>query len=121
MNLESHLMALSAAPGPSGHEAPIREVIRRAWQGLADDFQTDPLGSLTATLPGTGKPPRRRTLVTAHMDEIALMVTHHDGAFVRVTAVGGIDRRVLLSQPVIVHGQRPLPGDRKSTRLNSSH
>lgn len=110
MDLAKHLVGLSEAPGISGHEWPVRETIRAAWEGLADAFEVDRLGTLLATRHGNGETPRRRVLVTAHMDEIGLMVTRVEGAFLRVTNVGGIDRRVLLSQPVVVHGEESLPG-----------
>jgi len=110
MELEKHLIELSNTPGLSGYEAPIRAAIQTAWDGLADDYHVDDLGSLVATRIGGGKTPRRRALITGHMDEIGLMVTHIDGAFLRVTNVGGIDRRILLSQPVTVHADRPIRG-----------
>jgi putative aminopeptidase FrvX len=110
MDLEKHLIELSKAPGVSGYESAVRETIRAAWEGLADEFEVDGLGTLLATLHGSGEPPRHRALVTAHMDEIGLMVTRVEGAFLRVTHVGGIDRRVLLSQPVVVYGEKALPG-----------
>ncbi len=110
MNLEKHLSELSEAAGLSGYEAPVRGVLQTAWAGLADTFAVDGLGTLLATRYGDGPEPRRRVLVTAHMDEIGLMVTRVEGDFLRITTVGGIDRRVVLSQPVIVHGERPLPG-----------
>ncbi|NDJ35857.1 MAG: M42 family metallopeptidase [Chloroflexi bacterium] len=110
MDLQEHLITLSEAPGVSGHEGPIREAIHAAWEGLADDLTVDRLGTLLATRHGTGPDPRPKVLVTAHMDEIGLMVTDIEGDFLRVTSVGGIDKRVLISQPVIVHGQRPLRG-----------
>ena len=110
MDLEKHLGQLSEAPGLSGYEGPIREIVRGTWEELADELTTDALGNLLAIRRGTDDEPRRRILVTAHMDEIGLMVTQIEGSFLRVTKVGGIDRRVLLSQPVIVHGEKPLPG-----------
>lgn len=110
MDLRQHLIELSETPGISGYERPVREVVRAAWEGLVDEITVDGMGTLLATKFGTGEEPRRKMLVSAHMDEIGLMVSHIDGDFLRVTNVGGIDRRVLLSQPVIVHGKRPLPG-----------
>jgi len=49
-------------------------------------------------------------MLAAHMDEIGLRVTGIEKGFLRVTRVGGTDRRVLLGVEVIVHGQRDLPG-----------
>jgi putative aminopeptidase FrvX len=110
MDLEAHLAALSEAPGISGYEGPVREVVRAAWEGLVDDLEADRLGSLIGTRYGSGEEPRPRLLIAAHMDEIGLMVTRIEGAFLRVTRVGGVDRRVLLGQPVIVHGEEAIPG-----------
>src|SRR5574341_807579 len=110
INLEEHLTELSETPGLAGYEHPVRELIERTWEPLADGLRTDAMGNLIATVHGTGAEPRPRILVTAHMDEIGLMVTKIEDGFIRFTNVGGIDVRVLLSQPVIVHGQEPLPG-----------
>jgi endoglucanase len=88
----------------------VRELIERTWQPLVDETRTDPMGNLMTTVHGTGKEPRPRILVTAHMDEIGLMVTAIQDGFIRFTNVGGIDVRVLLSQPVLVHGQELLTG-----------
>ncbi len=110
MNLEKHLTKLCEAPGLSGYEAPVRVIIQREWDKLAQDLTTDNLGNLSALRPGSGKEPRRKVLVTAHMDEIGLMVTQLEGEFLRFTSVAGIDERVLLGQPVIVQGERALPG-----------
>lgn len=110
LDLKAHLTQLSEAIGPSGHEAPVAEVIRAAWAGLVDDFQTDGLGSLIAIKHGSGPEPRRRVMLCAHMDEIGLMVADVCDGFILTTTLGGIDYRSLLMQPVIVHGQRPLQG-----------
>jgi endoglucanase len=45
------------------------------------------------------------------MDAIGLMVTGiAEGGFLRLTAIGGVDARVLPGQPVTVHGLEDLPG-----------
>ena len=44
------------------------------------------------------------------MDEIGMLVRAIDGAFVRVVSLGGVDSRVMMAQPVIVHGTEPLAG-----------
>jgi endoglucanase len=110
MDLQSHLITLSNTPGISGYEGPVREQIVNAWQDLAASPVVDGLGTVLVTLRGNGPDPRPKVLVTAHMDEIGLIVTDVKDGFLRVNSVGGIDRRVLPGQPVIVHGEQALPG-----------
>ncbi len=110
MDLQEHLIALCNAPGVSGYEHPVREQIAAAWEPLADSLSVDALGNLIAAVEGRGPAPRPRILITAHMDEIGLMVTGFQDGFVRFTEVGGIDVRVLPGQPVIIHGTEPTPG-----------
>lgn len=109
-DLKSHLKQLSEIAAPSGHEAPVREAIRAAWTGLVDEFHTDGLGSLIAIRRGTGPEPRRKIMLCAHMDEIGLIASEICGAFIHTEMLGGVDYRVLLNQPVIVHGRRALKG-----------
>ena len=106
-----HLRALVEAHGPPGHEGPIRDLLREAWGPLVETLDQDRLGSLIATKPAT-RPvePRRRIMLAAHMDEIALMVTGVLDGFLTVQRVGGIDPRILPAQPVLVHGRQALPG-----------
>ncbi|NWF71005.1 MAG: M20/M25/M40 family metallo-hydrolase [Chloroflexi bacterium] len=111
-DLKAHLKSLVEAHAPSGHEAPIREIIRAAWQPLCDEMQGDRLGSLIGIKngqPAAGSP-RRKIMLAAHMDEIGLMVRDIVDGFIYVHRVSGIDNRVMLAQPVLVHGKRPLPG-----------
>ncbi len=126
IHLLEHLKTLSSTPGLSAYETPIREAIRQAWQPLVDEIHVDRFGSLWATKAGSARAPRFKAMVAAHMDTIGLMVTKVEGAFLRVTEVGGIDARVLLGQPVLVHASRspePLPalvGSRPPHVLKSS-
>jgi endoglucanase len=118
VNLLEHLLSLVAAPGLPGHEGLARDVVRAAWAPLVDTLAVDPLGSLAATRLGRGPAsktaPRRRALVSAHLDTIGLMVSQVDGDWLRLSALGGVDARVLPGQPVTVHATRgarqELPG-----------
>lgn len=110
MDLIAHLKELSAAPGVSGYENSVRDLIRAAWAPLVSETKIDPLGSLWATKHGSGKAPRPKIMLAAHMDAIGLMVTQVVGEFLRVTSVGGLDARVLPGQLVTVHGRTDLPG-----------
>jgi endoglucanase len=111
LDLLAHLRELCLAPGLSGYENPVRDLLRQAWSPLTDELKTDALGSLWATQSGTGKQPRPRLMLAAHMDAIGLMVTQVVGEFLRVTEIGGIDARVMPGQLVTVHAAGgDLPG-----------
>lgn len=111
LDLKNHLKTLVETHAPSGHEAPIREVIREAWRGLTDAQEQDKLGSLIG-IKRASQPlnPPRRIMLAAHMDEIGMMVREIVDGFIYVHRISGVDNRVMLAQPVMVHGKRPLPG-----------
>ncbi len=118
MDLFAQLQTLTETPGPSGYETAIAGAVRDLWQPYVDSVEVDRVGSLVALKRGAGPEPRRRVMIAAHMDEIGLMVTqlvaypdNDSGAgFLRVTGVGGVDRRHLYGQLVTVHGKERLPG-----------
>lgn len=110
-DVKAHLRALVEAHGPPGHEGAVRELLREEWLPLTDALEQDRLGSLIGIKRATHPiNPARRIMLAAHMDEIALMVSGVIDGFLLVQRVGGIDARVMLAQPVLVHGRRPLPG-----------
>ncbi len=110
-NPKDHLKKLVEAHAPSGYEAPIADILREDWAGLVDAFDSDRLGSLIgikrATRPSQ---PTRKIMLAAHMDEIGLMVRQIEDGFIYLHSINGIDSRVMLAQPVLVHGRRALPG-----------
>lgn len=110
MELTAFLKQLSEACGVSGYEGGIGDLVRKQISPWADDIRTDSMGNLIALRRGTGPEPRRRIMLAGHMDEIGLMVTQIEGAFLRFTQVGGFDVRTLPGQEVTVHGRRPLHG-----------
>ncbi len=118
MEVISLLKRLSEADGISGHEEPVRELLRQTWQPFVDEMREGKLGSLIALKRGTGSDgstdlaaaPRPKLMLAAHIDEIGLVVTGVEKGFLRITRVGGTDKRVLLGLEVVVHGQRDLPG-----------
>lgn len=104
------LKKLISAPGLSGYETPVRDMIREAWEPLTDELSVSRLGSLHGLKRGSGADPRPSLLIAAHMDAIGLMVTSIQEELLRVTAIGGVDVRVLPGQLVTVHGREDLPG-----------
>lgn len=106
------LEKLSNARGASGDESPVRELLIEAIKDRVDEYRVDALGNLITCK--RGKAPRRqaalRVMIAAHMDEVALMVVHHDSnGQLRFRKVGGIDDRVLLSKVVLI-GKNEIPG-----------
>lgn len=110
MDLSAFLKQVTEAPGVSGYEAPVREVIRQEWARYTHETLATPMGSLIGIRRGTGPEPRRKVMLAAHMDEIGLIATGIDKGFIRISRVGGSDARIMLGQQVIVHGARDLPG-----------
>jgi endoglucanase len=101
------LKELLNAPGLSGFETPVSEIIQREWQPLVDEISLSQLGSLHGLCRGNLSAPRPSVLVATHMDAIGLMVTGLQNGFLRFTEVGGVDPRVLPGQQVWVHASGP--------------
>jgi endoglucanase len=110
MELVPLIKKLSESTGISGRENEIGAIVREVFAPLSDAVDIDQMGSIMALRHGARKPPRRRAMLAAHMDEIGLMVSGIEGGFLRVSSVGGIDARVMPAQEVIVHGQKKIAG-----------
>ena len=95
------LRELCAAPAPTGFEAPAQDVVRRRLAGVADP-QGDPLGNVWADVVPGGSP---HVVVTAHSDQIGLIVTYIDEeGFVSFDKIGGVDPQLLPGRNLVVHG-----------------
>ena len=96
------LRALCLAPGPSGFEAPIQEVVRDrlAPLGVAAG---DPLGNVWLEV-GSGDGPR--ITVAAHADQIGLIVTFVDEqGYLSVERIGGVAPLLVPGRELVVHGR----------------
>jgi putative aminopeptidase FrvX len=114
MTLIELIRKLVESYGPSGHEDQIRALILQEIEGLADEVNIDPMGSVIAWR-RSGDADAPRVMLSAHMDEIGVMVTHLDkDGFLRFTAIGGVDVRTLLGNRVrfadgtigVIHNER---------------
>lgn len=87
--------------GPSGHEDRIRALILQEIDGLVDETGVDALGNIIAWK-RSGKPDAIRIMLSAHMDEIGVMVTYveQDG-FLRFTNIGGLFPNTLYGNRVL--------------------
>ena len=103
------LRELSLLFGPSGCEGEVADAIERALPSICDSYTRDRMGNLIALI-RTGDPAaacRRKVMISAHMDEVGVMVTELcDDGLLRFDTVGGIDVSVL-------EGRKVLLGDEK--------
>ncbi|HLF88590.1 MAG TPA: M42 family metallopeptidase [Anaerolineales bacterium] len=76
--------------GPSGYETKVRELVRTEIESYADEIRVDPLGNLIASK-GQNNGKGKKIMISAHMDEIGIVVTHVDkNGFARFTNIGGV-------------------------------
>jgi putative aminopeptidase FrvX len=120
MDIYKHVKLLTETAGPSGKEERIGRIVQSAWEPYVDQISMDIVGNVIAEKNGSDKKPRPRILVAAHMDEIGLIVKgivkNNDetspAGFLRISPIGGIDRRQLFAQSVTIHSDKAgdLPG-----------
>jgi endoglucanase len=104
------LKSLISVSGVSAYETPVARLIEDRWKPLADEVSTSRLGSLHALKRGKANGKRPSIMIATHMDAIGMIVSRIVDGFLHVEEIGGIDPRILPGTPVIVHGQRELPG-----------
>lgn len=96
------LERLCCANSVSGDEDSVRSIIIDEIKPYADSISVDPLGSVLVHKRGKNRA-KAKLMLSAHMDEVGLMVTDitSDG-YLKFDEVGGIDRRVICGKNVIV-------------------
>ncbi|TDT60932.1 M42 family metallopeptidase [Fonticella tunisiensis] len=93
------LKKLTEAFGPSGNEDEIAEVIIGEIKNYVDQIRRDRLGNVIAIKKGKGI---GKIMVSAHMDQIGVMVTSIDkNGFLRFTDIGYVSPYTSVSQTVV--------------------
>lgn len=96
------LKTLLETPSVTGSEEQAAALVREHLADVADEIETNTMGSVHASLNGTGDGPT--FMLAAHIDEIGLMVTYiSEDGFLSVAAVGGVDAAILPGMRVDVH------------------
>ncbi len=102
------LKKLTEASGISGNEKEVRDIILDEIKGYVDNIKIDKLGNVIVYK--EGKNHSKKLMITAHMDEVGLIVTNIDAlGLIKFVPVGGIDKRILVSKPVLI-GKNKIPG-----------
>ena len=96
---------LVAAPGVPGREHRIRKLTLSEIEGLFDEVNVDPMGSIIgikkATKTNSDAP--QKVMLAAHMDQIGFIVRFiDDKGFIRIQNVGGFDTRNLFARLVTI-------------------
>lgn len=101
-NSEAFLCELLEAPSPSGFERPAADVFRKRLEGRVDELIGDVHGNTIAVLNPQAK---FKFMISGHIDEIGLMITHiDDKGYIYTDQIGGMDPALLTGQRVKVMG-----------------
>ncbi len=85
--------------GPSGNEENVRNVISREIKNYVDEIKVDKMGNLVARIKGNGK----KVMLTAHMDEIGLMISKiENNGHLKISILGGIETITLVGHTVSI-------------------
>jgi endoglucanase len=103
------LRRLTLAPGPSGAEGAVRDIVRESLEG-AGEISHDRLGSILCEV--AGKSPAPRVVLDAHLDEVGFLVQSiSEEGKLGLVPLGSWWGHVLLGQRVdIVLDGRVVPG-----------
>ncbi|MBR4720406.1 MAG: M42 family metallopeptidase [Clostridia bacterium] len=92
------LKELSLFNATSGREAKLSDFIKNIVKDYADEVYSDSLGNLIAHKKGSGK----KIMLSAHMDEIGVVVTYiEDSGYLRFADVGGLYTKYLAGRRVV--------------------
>lgn len=95
------LNELLTAFGPSGSEEQVMNLFRNSMSPCVDEISIDAMGNCIAHKKGDGP----KVMITAHADEIGLMVHYIDEkGFLYFKEIGGVDTALLMGRKVIIHG-----------------
>ena len=107
--MDELLKELCALPGVSGWEDPVRQRLKEEAERWGAETREDALGNLLVFKPGRRKP-NKTVVLTAHMDEVGVVVRSADqDGFLKFAFVGGVDRRVVIGKRVWI-GPGRVPG-----------
>lgn len=109
MDLKNTIAQLTEVSGASGSENPAAGLALDMLKKYCPDAEIrngsviGRFGEFRSGLPSL--------VLDAHIDQIGMIVTHiTDEGFIKMQNLGGIDRRLLPAQPVVIHGKQDLPG-----------
>lgn len=120
--MKSLIKKLVETVGPSGYESKIREAVRAEVEKYADEIRVDSMGNLIVKK-GEKKEGGLKVMLSAHIDEIGVMVTHVDkNGFARFTTIGGVRPHTCYGSRVrFLNGTVGVIGGEKLENANHVH
>ena len=115
MELKQLIISLCSLMTVSGHEYRSLDALRELCGEYFDEISTDNVGNVRL-FRRCGKSSAPLVMIDTHFDEIGMMVTKiHEGGFLGITSVGGLDLSVLQAADVIIYGKKTIRGVIAST------
>lgn len=109
MNLKEKIVALSEVWGASGDESPAAELALDMLKKYCPDaaiINGNVVGKFSSHKDGLPL-----LVLDAHIDQIGMCVTYITSeGFIKVGNIGGLDRRLLHAQQVVIHGKKDIKG-----------
>jgi len=109
MSLAENIIELCAMAGPAGLEQAVAARVRELLTPYMDEVKTDVLGNVIG-VNRCGRENAKKLLFDAHIDEIGLIVTGHEEGFLRFSALGGVDARMLPASEIKILTEPPIFG-----------
>lgn len=91
----------------SGEEEMFLKTIKNIFKKDKVSVESDKMGNIIIYKKGEKK---GKVWMSAHLDEIGLIVTKIEKSYIKFSQVGGYDEKVLLGQQVIVFGDKKYKG-----------
>ncbi len=109
MNIAEMLMDLADCAGVSGDETCASEKAMEYLSKYSGNFRIKN-GNVIADF-GEREEGKSHILIDAHIDQIGFIINYiTDEGFIKVSACGGIDCRLLLAQQITILGKKPVSG-----------
>lgn len=100
MSNKKFMKKLLRSTSASGYESEAAKLVEEKFKKVIGNAVTDDFYNVTATY-GKGSPV---IYMSAHIDEIGLMVTSvEDDGFLGFCSIGGVDPRILMAQEVMIN------------------
>ncbi len=108
------LCDLSEADSFSSNSSKVYTILLEKLSDYGEPY-VDNIGNIICKV-GNHSADKQNLLIDAHIDEIGFVVSYIcDGGFLKLSSCGGIDKRVLAAQEIVILGKKPVSAVISST------